>query len=167
MISMKPEYALAILQDKKTLELRNWIPKDFIGWVNVYVSTAKPYLVYSDDYWYQYIDFRWTFLSGYSKKEAYETFEVFNGKVVFRFWFENYDEINILNKEELLKKSCVSEEKLKKYEKGYAWHIDKLEIFKYDGFYSDEYEPKTLEDFGLKKAPQKCAYVYVNKEEKK
>jgi len=124
LISMKPEYALAILQDKKTLELRNWIPKDFKGWVNVYITKARPY---------------------------------YYGKVIFKFWFENYDEINSLNKEEVLKKSCVLEEVLKKYEKGYAWHIDKLEEFKL---------PKTLEEFNIKKAPQKCAYVYVNKEEK-
>lgn len=123
MISMKAEYALAILQKKKTLELRNWLPKDFIGWVNVYITKARPH---------------------------------YYGKVIFKFWFENYEEINTLNKEEVLKKSCVSEEELKKYEKGYAWHINKLKVFNFS---------KTLEDFNLNKAPQKCAYVYVNKEE--
>ncbi|MFA6595888.1 MAG: hypothetical protein WCT00_06195 [Bacilli bacterium] len=138
MISMKPEYALAILQRKKTLELRKWIPKDFKGWVSVYITKAEPYLIHLSNYF----------------GECIET--VINGNVMFRFWFENYDEINTLNKEEVLKKSCVSEEVLKKYEKGYAWHIDKIKVFNL---------PKTLEEFNIKKAPQKCAYVYVNKEE--
>ena len=132
LISMKAKNALAILKRKKTLELRNWIPKDFVGWVNVYITKAKPYIIHTYGYWGEII-------------------ETVNGNVMFRFWFENYDKIDVLDKEKLLKKARVSKKILKKYESGFAWHVDKLEEFKL---------PKTLEDFNLKKAPQKCAYVY-------
>ena len=47
MISMKPEHAVNILNGKKTLELRTWIPRGYVGWVYVYVTKGKPYLVKS------------------------------------------------------------------------------------------------------------------------
>ena len=37
MISIQPEHAYNIINGKKTLELRTWIPKDY-GWVYVYVN---------------------------------------------------------------------------------------------------------------------------------
>ena len=44
MISIKSEHVVNILNGKKTLELRKSVPKDFVGWVYIYVTKAKPYL---------------------------------------------------------------------------------------------------------------------------
>lgn len=39
-LSIKPEYALNILNGNKTLELRKSVPKGFKGWVYCYVTKA-------------------------------------------------------------------------------------------------------------------------------
>ena len=41
MISIQPQHAVNILNGDKTLELRTWIPKDYVGWVYVYVTKGK------------------------------------------------------------------------------------------------------------------------------
>ena len=38
LLSIRPEHALNILNGDKTLELRKRVPKDFKGWVYVYVT---------------------------------------------------------------------------------------------------------------------------------
>ena len=43
-ISIRPEYALNILNGSKTLELRKSVPKGYVGWVYGYVTKGKPYL---------------------------------------------------------------------------------------------------------------------------
>jgi len=103
LLSIRPEHALNILEGKKTLELRKRVPKDFKGWVYLYVTKAKPYLLWEEDYiGGHYVSHRWTFLHGYSKEEAYEIWGsayenedtyigIVNGFVIARFWFEEYD----------------------------------------------------------------------------
>lgn len=153
MVPIRPEHALHILNGKKTLDLRTWIPKDYVGWVYVYVTKGKPYLV----------DFREESMM----EQKYELFhnkknvlgilknKVVNGLVVFRFWFDEYftyhhynhgvglyndvAEYNVMYDD--LEKLCLDYREIENYGKGkelYAWHIKKLEIFD---------EPKKLSDF--------------------
>lgn len=182
MISIRPEHAVNILNGKKTLELRAWISKDYVGWVYVYVTKKKPYLteVVIDEYF----------------NTDYELFNIpsfgdadLNGKVVARFWFDEYEELSFIkcwnstedydlsytlngatNIDYLLKDLCVDYEHLEEYGQGkplYAWHIKKLEVFD---------EPKHLSDFKvlyggeeslypLKKAPQRSVWIYVEDRE--
>ncbi|MDA3932044.1 MAG: hypothetical protein PF513_04835, partial [Tenericutes bacterium] len=126
----------------KKLEIRKNAPKGY--WVYVYVTKAKPYIMkIPNDY----------------KKDNVR----FNGKVVARFWFDEYDEItskqvydegydmNITefdsdqySESELEEHSCLEYQDLIKYfgykegVVGYAWHIKNLEIFD---------EPKELSEF--------------------
>ncbi len=164
MISIRPEHAYNILNGKKTLELRTWTPKGYVGWVYVYVTKGKPYIV----------DFRETSMMN----QKYELFKnkknvlgilknkVLNGKVVARFWFdETYyikqavnvygDELNQISiydnksygwkapkeQQEILKQLCLTEQEVLDYVKGKeanAWNIKQLEIFD---------EPKSLSEF--------------------
>lgn len=171
MISIQPQHAVNILNGDKTLELRTWIPKDYAGWVYVYVAKSVKDILYryKDKYYTQhYLTFT-------------DSVEVLNSKVAFRFWFDEYiaykyyeDDNSYFAKrpqdfgygaEEVLKRLCLSRDEFKTYGKGkdlYAWHINKLEIFD---------EPKELSDFilfrrysykKLKKAPKRSAWVYSN-----
>jgi hypothetical protein len=159
LLSVRPEHALNILNGKKTLELRKSVPKGFKGWVYVYVTKGKPYLLWEDDYiGGNYVSHRWTFLHGYSEKNAYEIWGsayeneetyvgIVNGLVIMRFWFDEYIKTPFdlkyqpfeyrkhkgycFNDREL-KELCLNEQQLLDYGKGktlYAWHIKRLEIF--------------------------------------
>src|SRR5690554_6063938 len=183
MISIQPQHAVNILNGKKTLELRTWTPKGYVGWVYVYVTKGKRLSVVHDDEngkTYYYLNSNW----GRS----------LNQDIPFKFWFDEYEDIDyqqtvlhkygygtldyqvnirvmdtvkyILN-DDILDKLCLTNDEVEKYGKGkdlYAWHIKKLEIFD---------EPKKLSDFyvlyggeesfyPLKKAPQRSVWVYGN-----
>ena len=190
MISIKPEHAINILNGSKTLELRTWIPKDYVGWVYVYVTKGKPYLVkFYNDYPIQAIN-------DYTYQELLDDGNVpMNGKVAFRFWFDDYiaykyyEDDNTYfakrpqdfgyNADEVLKRLCLSRDEFKAYGKGkdlYAWHIKKLEIFdtpkqlsefqNYVGKVDDTPEWAITSSWQifhrpLEKGPQKMQWVYV------
>ena len=166
MISIRPQHAFNILNGKKTLELRTWIPKDYVGWVYVYVTKKYPLLNYIDNK-YELMDRKnHIIFHNIGMYEFYNTDIHLNGKVVFRFWFdETYyikqavnvygDELNQISiydnksygwktpkeQQEILKQLCLTEQEVLDYGKGkdlYAWHIKKLEVFD---------EPKSLSDF--------------------
>src|SRR5690606_6675739 len=142
MISIRPQHAFNILNGKKTLELRTWIPKDYVGWVYVYVTKGKPFITETCD--------------SQTREHRYEIFNIpsfgdidLNGKVAFRFWFDEFIKLEWLdtslnvknNLEWLLPKLCLTKQQVIGYGKRrdlYAWHIKKLEIFD---------EPKKLSDF--------------------
>ena len=94
MITVKPEYLVNILNGYKTLELRTYILKNFDKivkeqggiWVNVYCSKSKPYL---DQDIGRYFLVRGLDYIGYP---------VLNGKVVCRFWFDEYSFMEYFNK---------------------------------------------------------------------
>lgn len=164
MISIRPQYAGNILRGKKTLELRTWIPKDYIGWVYVYIPKG---------------------VSGIKT--------LLNRKVVARFWFEGwhifdpgysyatgikqlyYDVAS--NFREMLQ---LEDDEIESYGKGktlYAWHIKKLEIFdepkelsefyKYDKKWSKHFKNwlrigshDELNKFRITKPPQRSVWIY-------
>lgn len=158
MISIQPQHAVNILNGKKTLELRTWIPKGYVGWVYVYVTKGKRLSVVHDDEngkTYYYLNSNW----GRS----------LNQDIPFKFWFDEYAELNpnnffgenviyyeqydnrypdedieqsgVIDVKFLEEITQVSLEDMQKYSKGkfiYAWHIKKLEIFA---------RPKELSEF--------------------
>lgn len=181
LIPIKPEHLVNILNGKKILELRTWIPKDYKGWVNIYCTKTGLYELIH----HKRVDL--DFLGLYDREEYYSLFdrriqfdrfgEILNGKVVARFWFDEYDiykygEISYPYIEDYyffnedLESLCLTYEEVREYGKGktlYAWHIKDLEIFD---------KPKDLREFyvlyggeesiyPLKKAPQSYQFVYV------
>lgn len=184
MISIHPEHAYNILIGKKTLEIRKWIPKDYIGWVHCYVTMGKPYLMdlksyneYCKDYVLGYVESQRFELTN----EPYTELWNLNGKVAFKFWYDGYEQIRWNNdldicftmkmsQKKLLNDLQLTKEELISYVQdkiGYAWHINKLTIFE---------EPRELKEYvkwnndtkwtpdmnwiPLTKAPQRLTWVY-------
>jgi predicted transcriptional regulator len=189
-ISIRPEHALNILNGSKTLELRKSVPKDFVGWVYVYVTKGKPLLVRMFGR-YTLSDRRIEDLGDFT----------LSGKIVARFWFDEYvkyvDCIDCSNNENgyecendfryllsvdpvLRKKTCLTSDEIEDYGNGkdlYAWHIKKLEVFDkpmaLGEFYRD-YEVLSHDKYGneiysndtpyfqLKRGPQSWQYAYIS-----
>ena len=132
LLSIRPEHALNILNGKKTLELRKRVPKDFVGWVYVYVTKAIK--DYKQSYYYQ--------------PKGKENIFRLHGTIPFRFWLGSiyklvkHDYVEAYHKPDryepdvgfnwILDNACLTDDELWNYGKGktlYAWHIKKLEIF--------------------------------------
>lgn len=172
LISIHPEWAEKILNGEKTIEIRTWIPKDYVGWVYVAITkdNYKNHLYKKDGVW-----------TLTDKHIFHYPYKNICGKVAFRFWYESYQTIKWEQNyyeyvaHDLLLNACLTNEQVKKYGKGrtlYAWHIDNLEVFD---------KPKELSEFWsepidfsihtraealaegykpIQRAPQKCAWVY-------
>jgi len=183
MISIQPKHLVNILNGNKTLELRKTVPKDFKGWVYIYVSRGKDRLsvVHDDEICktYYYLNSTWG--------------RELNGEVFARFWFDEYiaykyykDDNSYFAKrpqdfgygaEEVLKRLCLSRDEFKAYGKGkdlYAWHIKKLEIFDKPKELGEFYKSKITDLLSvskvksayiqLDKAPQSWQFVYTKEE---
>jgi hypothetical protein len=156
LIFKTPECVLNILNGNATLDLNKTVPKGFKGWVNIYVTKGKSYPVIYDNKMggYVVVDGKpETILLKYR-----EVMQLLNGKIVARFWFDEYSKFNYNHDEDgylerydygiiydeisnYLSKLCLTKLQAEEYGKGkdlYAWHIKKLEIFD---------EPKELSEF--------------------
>ena len=171
-ISINPEHALNILKGDKTRELRKSVPKDFIGWVYVYVTKGNPHPDHN------------VFL--------YEN-QKLNGTIPFRFWFDWYDKLtkDIMSKAEIkyvsriytdekyvLEDAFLTKEELLNCDNGknlYAWHISKVEVFdkpmELGEFYTWDIKRWHEDGSGLfthwkqvKHPPQSYQYVWVKGE---
>lgn len=104
-LSIKPKWAEKILNGEKTIELRKKFPKDFVGWVYLYVTKDKKnpiaqfsfvegwfYKIYSDKTCYAHG------CTAYMKDDG-------NGKVVCRFWCDHITQLQF----ELWKNQSVYE----------------------------------------------------------
>ena len=171
MLSIQPKHLVNILNGNKTLELRRNVPKDFKGWVYLYCTKGKPYIRELGD----------NYFTECSKVDVYKL----NGKVVARFWFDEYiaykyyeDDNSYFAKrpqdvgygaEEVLERLCLSRDEFKAYGKGkdlYAWHIKKLEIFDEPKSLSDFYKATLYYSWRLQKAPQSWQYIYTKELER-
>ena len=179
LLSIRPEHALNILNGDKTLELRKSVPKDFVGWVYVYVTKAKPLLVY--DYRYKNC-----FITNHKWKDDFS-----NGTIPFRFWFDEYETLKFKRHFETMdfelptyeaefdeylieQKTCLDVNEIWNYGEGkalYAWHIKNLEIFgnpmelsEFRKIGRDKIMGKELQNVWgeVKRAPQSWQYVWVN-----
>lgn len=191
MISIQPQHAINILNGKKTLELRTWIPKGYVGWVYVYVTKGKPYLGKNIDGHYGLYNIPYF---GHFNKVG-----DLNGKVTFRFWFDDYEtydfdnhgvnlytdveEYNVMYDD--LERLCLDYREIESYGKGktlYAWHIKQLEIFDkpkelsefykanlytpYEVIKAYEETTRDLISYRLQRPPQSYQFVYVKELEK-
>lgn len=153
LLSIRPKHVRNILNGKKTIEIRKKFPKDYVGWVYIYVTKSKPYV-------FSYYDY-----DGILKIDISDCYPMtfhnnYNGKIIGRFWCDKVEEIyhewfsykydcyyttknekyGNYNEGVLLKLSCLDLKELSAYlgvpeeEKkvvGYAIHITQLEIFNY------------------------------------
>ena len=134
-LSIKSQHALNIMDGYKTLELRKRVPKGFVGWVYVYVTKTEPYLHHRPT---ENCDTHYVMWDKKSKENL-----CLNGTIPFRFWFDEYDIIEVDSEQHnaILKKVCLTVDEIIEYCKGkdlYAWHIKQLEIFD---------KPKSINDF--------------------
>ena len=140
LISIKPKWVAKILNGEKTIEIRKSIPKcDFP--IDVYIYCTK-------DKKYANLINRGGFLTG---------------MVIAKFTLNKIQEIKFDNKQ-VQEQACLTEEELFDYlfinnpyhedmHKGYAWHIDNLEIFD---------RPRPLQPFfDLDRPPQSWCYIEV------
>ena len=140
LISIKPKWVAKILNGEKTIEIRKSIPKCNLP-IDVYIYCTK-------DKKYANLVNRGGFLTC---------------MVVAKFTLNKIQEIKFDNKQ-VQEQACLTEEELFDYlfinnpyhedmHKGYAWHIDNLEIFD---------RPRPLQPFfDLDRPPQSWCYIEV------
>ena len=154
-----------ILNGDKIRELRKSVPSGFVGWVYLYCTKAKPTLhrlmVECGNEWYLGNDLPYGWVVNKNSN--------FNGKVVARFWFDDYDvfvnwdlysyyadidygKIHKQTFNKLEKDACLTIMEIYNYSKGkdlYAWYIKNLQIFDKPMELSEFYDcnkEMTLED---------------------
>lgn len=144
MISIKPKWCELIANGKKTVEVRKREPKLEPPFkVYIYCTNTRPFLVWGDVFRGNW-ETEFTRLSGYSRKDAEEIWDVFNGKVIGEFvcdkicalplafddngsWWHQWNETWVTEKT-----TCLSFEEIDEYvgrKFGYAWHISDLKIY--------------------------------------
>jgi predicted transcriptional regulator len=134
LISIKPEWVKKILSGEKTIEVRKSKPK-FAPPITCYIyesGTGKVVAQFICDTIDVYEP-----VAGSPFSELEE--KCWNGE---RWKNIDYD------------KMCLSEKEFNDYKRGswsvYGWHISNIKIYEI---------PKSLEDFGVKRAPQSWQYV--------
>ena len=157
LMSIRPEWVAKILNGEKTIEIRKKFPSDFVGWVYIYCTKARPYLtrgVRGDVY-----------PSCVSSQGIVP--HHLNSRVVARFYCDNVEEIKFINPNRTCgfsceisdddcyynineNECCLSQDDLYDYlqgKNGYAINISKLEIFN---------EPKEISEFRQWRDCGKC-----------
>lgn len=179
LISIKPQWVEKILNGEKTIEIRSTVPKEWKEYLRgmtsikpapskwyIYCTKAKPTL----QYFYNWGNYKP--INEYSTWAAGSTVnagEYGNGKIVAEFTlnkietspsirykangaFYQYNKVS----DEILKKSCLTQEQILHYTNGnnlYALHIEDLEIYT---------KPKELSQFSVGKAKIDCGYGNYN-----
>jgi len=150
LLSVSPTEALNVLNGKQLALLRKRVPKGYVGWCYGVVSKGKPYLI---DWGWGYVhkddipprEERYDLIN---YKEPEDDEARLNGKIPFRFWYEEVEEVeshHLLNQGffwHSLKKtfgdyiletlSCMTMTEIHNYfgmSVGNAIHITKLEVF--------------------------------------
>ena len=194
LLSIKPKYVADILNGIKTIEIRKTAPKDWVWFyddkhpviepepidVYIYCTKGKEICLKENDSYKLWSKEK---IAIVAQGGNINCSDFLNGKVVAKFTLKKVEEIQgycdeqyqkyvFNNQDELLNKSCLSDEELgcylkfynnNGYEKvGYAWHISNLVIFD---------RPKKLRDFTncdeypytryISKAPQSWRWVEV------
>lgn len=151
LMSIQPQWVAKILNGEKTIEVRKKFLKDYVGWVYIYCTKAKPYLKQCEHY------------RVLSKTEIANKGYYLNGKVVAKFWCDKVEEIKyypygctfytdtvdtVISADNPVssfeKASGLSYYDLSDYlyngkdKVGYAIHISKLDVFD---------KPKELKEF--------------------
>ena len=118
LMSIRSTHGCNVLNGIKKREIRKKFPKDYVGWIYLYITKGKPYL--SSNSFKYYV------------AEHYEKYMGnWNGKVVARFWCDKVDEFYDFD-DDLCKQACLNRGEMLDYlgnKNGYAIHITKLKIF--------------------------------------
>ena len=135
-MSIKPKWVAKILNGEKTIEIRKKFPKDYVGWVYIYVTKNEGLLTTKKNEWGKTI-----YIVLPNDKHAFPSIHCLNGKVVARF-NATAEEISYLDSldvfatlklgKSLMKRSCLTVDEMKTYlngRNGTAIHINNLEIF--------------------------------------
>lgn len=150
LMSIQPKWLVKILNGEKTIEIRKTMPKCELP-IDVYLYCTKD------------TKLQWAIGClpvAWGKGERNERLldKTMNGKVVAKFTL-NYVSTCLntdYGNEEILKNTCLTKQELDDYigkRKFFAWHIDNLVIFD---------EPKELNEFGLKRAPESYCYIEID-----
>lgn len=130
LMSIQPEWVAKILNGEKTIEIRKKFPAGYRGWVYVYCSKGDRNRALVKGWSY-----------GYSHSGINEEYQ---GKVLFRFWCDNVEELytdedawsyytdTITEDYKVSKLACIGDCAIEKYLNGnigYAIHITNVEIF--------------------------------------
>ena len=135
-MSIRPQHVANIMNLIKLLEMRKVFPKDYVGWVYIYVTRDKK--IFLRDFrdkkkWAAY----WKFVAMENDpSNVGELPPILNGKVVARFWCDKVENAYNFYAEELCQLACISKKELYKYAGGryntddlLAIHITKVEPF--------------------------------------
>ena len=156
LIALRSRHAIDIFNGEKLQELRKKFPKNYRGWVYIYVTKALPLLLKNKDRDKIFINK----LKAVEKDDLdrFPHIQKFNGKVVARFWCDNIDEYyrgfnlepnpitgihDSIANSRLIEESCLTYDEICEYSESnklsfFAIHISKLELFD---------KPKPLSDF--------------------
>lgn len=137
LMSIQSKWLCEILDGEKTVELRKRFPKDYRGWVYLYCTKAKPYLI---RFFGRY------FIADYLAPEVKDDGLVKNGLVVARIWVDNVEEsitFQIFDKPKELSEFYY-------YKKRLIYGMDCPPYFD---------KVKTL----VRKAPQSWQYIYTRR----
>lgn len=161
LLSINPKWAYLIENGEKTIEVRKTIPKRI-------ANEHKPFRVYL------YVTKREYKLLQIMRDGDENYGEIYHGKPVFITTFKNNDYwqretqkvvgecvcdfitgmmLNPLTGEWDTDGTCLTEKEMNKYSGGkylYGWHLRDVVIYK---------NPKSLEEFGMKRPPQSWCYV--------
>ena len=88
LMSIRPQHLVNILNGDKTIELRKRFPKDYRGWIYLYCTKAKPYLI---RFFGRY------FITDYLSPEVKDDGLVKNGLVVARVLVDNVETISLFH----------------------------------------------------------------------
>lgn len=199
LISIQPQHVFNILTGKKTLELRKTYPKWFAeGWVYIYCTKKWPSLTIFHEVDMGFDVKKGTFYALQDKKQIdngfyhMNPFDILNGKVVARFWF-NIDDVDQLQYSPLqyvfnspdkeveerlnLKQLCLTASQAMDYAGNskkniWSWSISKLEVFdkpmELSDFQKEEYAVMPNGVFPayqpITKAPQSWMFTYTNEQ---
>ena len=180
LMSIQPKWVAKILNGEKTIEVRKSIPKCELP-ITVYIYCTKGdknnCLEYADNP-DKTKEGKWCLTSGYPYA---------NGKVVAKFTLNKVEEIydvgddvafnpvtSTMLPKELLEASCLSYHELGDYlnygysKKGYAWHIDNLEVLKTPRYLNEGFfQPAKTKDQVFiqtyRRPPQSWCYVLYKK----
>lgn len=162
---LTPRECAGLLSGDLSVLVRKRFPKDYVGWVYIYVTRDRKILsfdsiskngkTYYDGFNDKDFDFHFFTITKSDIKKGWGWFASernLNGKVIARFWCDKVEEIKwglpnkLIFPKDMLENACLSGEELYKYlgEKGgYAIHITKVDPFdkpkEISGFYKVGY----------------------------
>ena len=140
LISIRPDWVEKIANELKTIEVRKSKPNLETPFkCYIYCTNTRPFLVWGDVFrgdWFT----EFTHLSGYSRAEADEIWNVFNGHVAGEFVCDRVETIKAATEpygiydvdDDFVAQTRLVDGALWDYGKGetlYGWHISKLEIY--------------------------------------